>query len=101
MEDAMTRVRISRPFAIGLAALALVVGRVGGAWAAPSGSTTVAYSLAGDEDGEYPDTDLVMDGAGNLYGTTVQGGDFGAGTVFQLSPTETGWVHTVLYSFRG
>jgi len=32
-------------------------------------------------------------------GTTVLGGDFGSGTVFQLSPTPTGWVQTVLYSF--
>ena len=29
------------------------------------------------------------------------GGDFGGGTVFQLSPTANGWVHTVLYSFTG
>jgi uncharacterized repeat protein (TIGR03803 family) len=44
---------------------------------------------------------LETDSAGNIYGTTVLGGDFGGGTVFQLSPTATGWVHTVLYSFTG
>jgi uncharacterized repeat protein (TIGR03803 family) len=65
------------------------------------GTTEVIYSFAGDEDGEYTDTDLIIDGAGNLYGTSVQGGDFGGGTVFQLAPTGNTWVHTVLYSFTG
>ncbi len=68
--------------------------------AAPSG-TSVIYSFGGDEDGEYPSTELVMDGAGNLYGTSVQGGDFGGGTVFELSPAADGWTHSVLYSFTG
>src|ERR1700736_6117065 len=48
-------------------------------------TTTVVYSFGGGTDGEYLDTDLVMDRAGNIYGTSVQGGDFGGGTVFQLS----------------
>jgi uncharacterized repeat protein (TIGR03803 family) len=69
--------------------------------AAVFGGTSVIYSFAGDEDGEYADTDLAIDKAGNLYGTTVLGGDFGGGTVFQLSPSGNGWVHTVLYSFTG
>src|SRR5580765_6938370 len=69
------------------------------AWAA--GTPQVIYSLAGEADGEYTDTDLVVDGAGNLYGTSVQGGAFGGGTVFQLSPSGNGWTHTVLYSFTG
>ena len=72
------------------------------AFAAGAGGTVnVIYSFAGDEDGEYADTDLETDSAGNIYGTTVLGGDFGGGTVFQLSPTPNGWVHTVLYSFTG
>lgn len=67
-----------------------------------SASTTqVLYSFAGLKDGEYLDTDLVMDAAGNLYGSTVRGGDFGGGTVFELSPSGSGWTHTVLYSFTG
>ena len=63
-------------------------------------TTTVIFSCEEDE-GEYADTDLETDDAGNIYGTTVLGGDWGSGTVFQLSPTPTGWVHTLLYSFTG
>src|SRR5581483_6378703 len=67
-----------------------------------SGSTSqVIYSLAGDDDGEYPDTDLTIDSSGNLYGTSVLGGTFGGGTVFQLTPSATGYTHTVLYNFTG
>jgi len=64
-------------------------------------ATDVVYSFAGDEDGEYPSTELVVDGAGNLYGTSVQGGEIGGGTVFELTPSGNGWIHTVLYSFTG
>src|SRR5256885_1535832 len=63
-------------------------------------TTDVIFSF-GEDEGEYADTDLETDSAGNIYGTTVLGGDFGSGTVFQLTPTPNGWVHTVLYSFTG
>src|SRR6476659_11315000 len=63
-------------------------------------TTDVVFSFEEDE-GEYADTDLETDSAGNIYGTTVLGGEFGGGTVFQLSPTANGWEHTVLYSFTG
>ena len=66
-----------------------------------SAATKVLYSFGGGSDGEYTDTDLVIDKAGNLYGTSVQGGDFSSGTIFRLSPSISGWVHAVLYSFRG
>jgi uncharacterized repeat protein (TIGR03803 family) len=66
------------------------------AWAASA--TKLIYSFAGSGDGEYTDTELVMDSAGNLYGTSVQGGIYGGGTVFQVTPAG---VHTVLYDFTG
>jgi uncharacterized repeat protein (TIGR03803 family) len=82
-----------------LLAIIAPVGLLAGA--AFASSTQVIYSFAGGNDGEYLDTDLVMDKGGNLYGSTVQGGDFGSGTVFQLAPSAGGWTHTVLYSFTG
>ena len=80
------------------AILAALLTLVGAAWAA---GTTQIYSFAGGNDGEYLDTELVMDSAGNLYGTSVQGGTHGSGTVFQLAPSGSGWTHTVLYNFTG
>jgi uncharacterized repeat protein (TIGR03803 family) len=64
-------------------------------------TTKVLYAFTGGNDGEYLDTDLVIDSAGNLYGSTVQGGEHSSGTVFELSPSGSGWTHTVLYSFTG
>jgi uncharacterized repeat protein (TIGR03803 family) len=65
-------------------------------------TTTTDVIFSFDEDnGEYADTDLETDSAGNIYGTTVLGGEHGSGTVFQLSPTHGGWVQSVLYSFTG
>ncbi len=86
-------------FVRSLLAIIAPVGLLAGA--AFASSTQVIYSFAGGNDGEYLDTDLVMDKGGNLYGSTVQGGDFGSGTVFQLAPSAGGWTHTVLYSFTG
>jgi uncharacterized repeat protein (TIGR03803 family) len=63
-------------------------------------TTDVIFSFE-EDNGEYADTDLETDSAGNIYGTTVLGGDHGSGTVFQLSPTPNGWVQNVLYSFTG
>jgi len=52
-------------------------------------------------DGAYPwFGSLILDGAGNLYGTTLRGGTYGAGVVFELTPTMEGnWTETVLHSF--
>jgi len=58
-------------------------------------TTDVIFSFEEDE-GEYADTDLERDMAGNIYGTTVLGGEFGGGTVFQPSQTPNGWEQTVL-----
>src|SRR6185312_6578176 len=63
-------------------------------------TTDVIFSFE-EAEGEYADTDLETDSAGNIYGTTVLGGEFGGGTVFQLRPTPNGWKHSVLYSFTG
>lgn len=63
-------------------------------------TTDVIFSFE-EDNGEYADTDLETDSAGNIYGTTVLGGDFGSGTVFQLSPTPNGWAQMTLYSFMG
>ena len=52
-------------------------------------------------DGEIPIGALIVDSAGNLYGTTANGGANSAGTVYELSPVAGGWTEKVLYSFTG
>ena len=37
-------------------------------------------------DGYYPQAGVIMDGKGNLFGTTYQGGTYGYGTVFEVTP---------------
>ena len=44
---------------------------------------------------------LVMDAAGNLYGTTASGGAYGGGNVFKLTHGIGGWTYTSLYDFTG
>jgi uncharacterized repeat protein (TIGR03803 family) len=74
---------------------------------------TVLYIFQGNahKDGASPQGGLIIDSAGNLYGTTAYGGTgncvllgilMGCGTVFELSPPEQkggAWTETVLYSF--
>jgi len=44
---------------------------------------------------------VIFDQSGNLYGATASGGTGSGGTVFELSPSGSGWTHTVLYNFAG
>ncbi len=66
----------------------------------------VLYSFAGGNDGRNPESGVVFDSAGNLYGTTSAGvgsgcsGNSGCGTVYQLTPSGSGWTEHVLYAFR-
>ena len=51
----------------------------------PSGKFNVLHSFrTGGTDGARPFASLVRDPAGNLYGTTIEGGSSGSGTVFKL-----------------
>lgn len=50
-------------------------------------------------DGATPVAGLVRDSAGNLYGTTEEGGASGSGVVFELSPSGNQWTYEVLHSF--
>ncbi len=56
---------------------------------------TVLYDFNGD-DGFNPNSGLLLDNAGNLYGTTEAGGAEYSGVVFELSPYGSGWTEQVL-----
>jgi len=67
---------------------------VGTSW-----TETVVHSFSGGTDSADPENGLIIDSAGNLYGTTFFGGaDFFGGTVFELSPSGGGWTWQVIYS---
>ncbi len=63
------------------------------------GAYTVLHSFGGGADGAHPSSKMLIDSAGNLYGTT-DGGDVATdyGTIFKLAPDGT---ETVLYNFQG
>jgi uncharacterized repeat protein (TIGR03803 family) len=68
----------------------------------PAGQETILHTFTGPPDGQTPMGSLVQDAAGNLYGTTLQGGAgcrtsaYGCGTVYKLDPNGN---VTILYSF--
>ncbi len=60
---------------------------------------TVLHAFAGGPaDGAFPGSAMVMDSQGKLYGTTIEGGTYGSGTVFEM---DTAGNLTILYSFDG
>ena len=62
------------------------------------GQETVLYSFTGGADGASPYAGVIRDSAGDLYGTTVEGGTAGWGVVYKLDASGQ---ETVLYSFMG
>jgi len=76
-----------------------------GAW-----NETILYEFtATNGDGSNPYAAVIVDSSGNLYGTTLQGGEvpcisdyfFGCGTAFELSPSNGSWAETVIHDFTG
>jgi uncharacterized repeat protein (TIGR03803 family) len=74
-----------------------------------NGNESVLYSFTGGNDGGAPQTGVIADGQGNLYGTTLIGGQHGncnyggtCGVVFELLPNQNGgWTESPFYSFQG
>ncbi len=68
----------------------------------PSSGESILYSFIGPLDGKSPNGGLIMDGAGNLFGTAFVGGPNANGLVFELSPSGNGgWTQKVLHYFQG
>jgi len=76
----------------------------------PSGSNwteSTIHTFAGGSDGANPSTTPILDAGGNLYGTTAFGGgaggcrDGGCGSVYELSPSGSQWIESILYNFSG
>jgi uncharacterized repeat protein (TIGR03803 family) len=74
-------------------------GQQGGAW-----TQSVLHSFVHYAGGAEPAGAVIRDDAGNLYGTTVYGGQYGLGVAYELSPPgagQTAWTQTVLHNFAG
>jgi uncharacterized repeat protein (TIGR03803 family) len=70
--------------------------QAGGGWRE---TRLVTFSTSGTNPNN-PESSLVFDGAGNLYGTTYYGGLFSGGTAFELSPKAGGgWTSRVIHNF--
>jgi uncharacterized repeat protein (TIGR03803 family) len=75
----------------------LIPPQTGGAW-----SLHQLYAFTGGADGANPRAPVVFSPHGVIFGTTEQGGAFGYGTVFSLTPAVGGkWTQAVIYSFTG
>ena len=73
----------------------------GGGW-----TESVLYRFTQQSDGAFPFAGVIADKNGNLYGTTVFGGDRdcypnmnGCGVVYELTPSDSGWTENTLYMF--
>lgn len=74
-----------------------------GSWS----KSTIYFFRGGADDGIDPNSALVFDPAGNLYGTTYYGGTYdcyggsipGCGTVFEVTPSGSGWKESVVHIF--
>ncbi len=65
-----------------------------------SWTESATYLFTGANDGGNPYSSVIFDEAGNLYGTAYAGGAHGYGTVFQLTPSGSGWTENTLGAFQ-
>src|SRR5690349_14274169 len=59
----------------------------------------VIHSFGSGPQDWCPNPGLTVDSAGNLYGTTYCGGTCGAGSLYELSPSNGNWTEAIIYSF--
>jgi len=61
-------------------------------------SEKILHTFVTGKDGAIPETGVISDGAGNLYGTAFLGGVDNQGVIFKLAPTASGpWKESILY----
>jgi uncharacterized repeat protein (TIGR03803 family) len=97
LQQCVSKMRLGAASAALTLAVVLVSGIVS-ASSAQAQTFTDLYNFTGNPDGAYPYAGLIRDTAGNLYGTTLEGGSSNSGTVFKLDASGT---ETVLHNFAG
>lgn len=106
MKHPKTPINLVAPLAVAMFVWSMV-----GTAVAAAPSYQVIYTMQGGTDGALPNSSVTFDQAGNVYGTTKEGGyvtcpndNSGCGTIFQLEPPEKqggDWTKTTLYAFQG
>jgi uncharacterized repeat protein (TIGR03803 family) len=97
-EEFMSRNKSLGNLSVALLLIAAIMLVAPGAWAQNSYKTLHRFKQ--DKGGVDPIGSVIFDQSGNLYGTTMFGGEVDYGTVFKLIPQSDGsWSENVLYSF--
>ncbi len=91
----MRRLMLSSGFCGALAIVSILLIGTGIA----SSQERVLYSFSDPGGDVIPQSGVISDAAGNLYGTTFYGGANGVGTVYELTPVGAGWHYSILHSF--
>jgi hypothetical protein len=86
------------PFGSGNAGTVVKLSPSNGSWAF---NLLASFSSARTSTQGGPTENLVMDQAGNIYGTTTSAVAYGYGSVFKLTRSGNNWIYTSLYDFRG
>ena len=63
-------------------------------------NTLYSFSGGGSDGWGTPESGVIMDSAGNLYGTTTEENQYALGTLYELSPSNGGWVPSVLQAYQ-
>ena len=87
------------PFQSGCGTVFKITGMTDGSF-----TETILWNFGGSGDGQLPESTPIIDAAGNLYGTTSDGGrpffGRGHGTAYMLSPSNGTWAETILFTFH-
>lgn len=93
--------RISlRAATVGLALAIVFVITVVARQAAQAQTLNVIHTFTGAGDGANPEGGVILDRAGDLYGTAF-GGGVGYGIVYEITQSGSGWIVTPIYTFKG
>jgi uncharacterized repeat protein (TIGR03803 family) len=71
------------------------ISRQNGSW-----TESVAYTFGGAP-AQYPESGIVFDSAGNIYGTAGGGFPYDDGLIYELQPLQGGWTERTLFTFTG
>ncbi len=59
----------------------------------------ILYQVMNNGDGQFPWGGVILDNSGNLYGVMTDGGPYGFGVVYELSPSGSGWTESAIHGF--